>query len=212
MVTQVVDALTSLPADEVDEHKLFLKSHLHILCGASDLFELFGALSFNWNYLSYQLLDYLIREFDLDVKADMEAYRKDLQQFRESTPLTLFCRTQKRRHVDPPSQFQEVVAKFNWPDNVTLEVVEQFRQEYAWNYKLRECAMMLAEIRCGSFIVSWFIPKAIVEKLKANIPRALLKKHSVIRLEIAKACVYHSNDGQVSVDCGSEPQPLWGVY
>lgn len=195
----MVDALTSLPADDVDDHKQFLESHLRNLYSAEDLSELFGALSFNWNYLSYQLLDYLIREFDLEVKADMEAYKKDLQQFRESTPLTLFCRTQKKRHVEPPSKFQEFVAKFNWPDNVTLEVVEQFRQEYAWSYSLRECALLLAEVRGGSYIISWFIPEAIVEQLKTNIPRGLLKKYSVTKLEIGQTCVYRSTDGQVSV-------------
>ena len=103
----------------------------------------------------------------------------------ERTPLVLFCQTQKRRHIKPPSEFEEMVAAFDWPDDVMLEVVEQFRQEYACHY---ECAMMLAVVRP---IITWFIPESIVEKLKEKVPRHILKKYLVTRLEIAGTCVYH---------------------
>jgi hypothetical protein len=39
-----------------------------------------------------------------------------------------------------------MVTQFDWPDEVTLEVVEQFRQEYAYHYSLQECAMMLYDL------------------------------------------------------------------
>ena len=118
---------------------------------------------------------------------------RKIQQFRENTPLTLFCQTQKKRHIIPPSDFKEMVAEFKWPKDstdVTLEVVEQFRQEYACHYGLHEFAMMLAVVRPNCFIVTWFIPESIVEKLKEKVPRAILKKHHVTRLEIAGTCVY----------------------
>ena len=190
-VRHVANALTSLPADEVDEHKHFLESHVKVFYQACDHSELFGTLSFNWNYLSYQLLDHLIIVFQLEVRNEMEAYKADLKQFREETPLKLFCRTQKRRFVEPPSMFKEVVAKFDWPDDVTLEVVERFRQEYAYHYRLRECAMMLAEVRPGSFIISWYIPQSIAEYLKAKIPRPIFKSHFVTKLNIAGTCIYN---------------------
>ena len=189
-VKRVVDALTDLPADDVDEQ--FIQSHLKLLYQSSDHTELFGTLSFNMNYLSYQLLDYTADEFKLEMREEMEAYKKYLQQFREKTSLILFCRTQKR-HVTPPGDFQEVVAKFEWPqnhDDVTLELVEQFRQKYACHYKLREYAMMLADARPNCFIITWYIPQSIVKKLRANVPRAILKKYDVTKLEIAGSCVY----------------------
>ena len=190
-VDAVADALTSLPADDVEEHKQFLESHNSALFKAEDHSELFGIVNPYWNYLNYPLLDHLIEEFDLkEVKGDMEAFKKDIQQFREKTPLTLFCKTQKRRHINPPSDFKEMVAKFDWPDDVTLEVVEKFRQEYACHYGLHKCAMTLAVVRPNCFIITWFIPESIVEKLKEKVPRAILKKHHVTRLEIAGTCVY----------------------
>ena len=148
-VKRVTNALTDLPADDVDEHKQFIENHSVALLQASDHYELFGMLSYNMNYLSYQLLDYIVDEFKLQIKNDMETYKKDLEQFREKTSLALFCRTQKKRRIRLSPEFREMVAGFDWPDDVTLEVVEQFRQKYACHYNLRECAMMLAEVLPG---------------------------------------------------------------
>ena len=190
-IKRVADALTSLPADDMDEHKLFLKDNLSALYQAPDHSELFGTMNFHWNYQNYQLLDHVVREFDLEgVKGEMKTYKEDLQQFRKKTPLKLFCQSQKRRRVNPPPEFHEVVSEFDWPDHVTLEVVEEFRQEYADHYSLHKCAMMLNKVLPGSFIVTWFIPGSIVEKLREKMPKSILKKYSVTKLEIAGECVY----------------------
>ena len=190
-VGQVVDSLTSMPADDLEEHKQFFKESLSDLYESTDIPELIGKLSIlQWDYLSYQLLEYLIKEFGLEVKREMEVYKLDLQRFRQKTPLALFCQSQKRRRRKPSEEFQEMVAEFDWPHEVTLEVVEQFRQEFAYHYKLRDCAMMLAVVRPGSFIITWFIPESIVKKLKEDIPHRILKKYTVINLQIAGVRVY----------------------
>ena len=98
-----------------------------------------------------------------------------------------------------------MVAEFDWPNDVTLEVVEQFRQEYADHYGLHEFAMMVAQVRPGSFIVTWFVPESVVEKLKGKVPRAILKKHSVTILEIAGTCVYRLRKPQEVSVTGSVP-------
>ena len=190
-VKRVADALTSLPEDELDAHKPFLESHLSALYHADDHSELFGTMNLHWNYQNYQLLDHLIREFNLEaVKGEMKTYKEDLQQFRKKTPLKLFCESQKKKHVKPTPDFHEVVAKFDWPDDVTLEVVEKFRQEYADHYSLYKCAMILAVMLPGSFIITWYIPGSIVEKLKVKVPVSILEKYAVTKLEIAGECVY----------------------
>ena len=191
-VKRIVEALTDLSADDMDEHKQFLESHLNTLHNADNHSVLFGQLDFNWNYLSYELLDYLIQEFELDVKSKMETYKKDLQRFRERTPLTLFCRTQKRRRIRLSEDFQKMVVEFDWPEDVTLEVVEQFRQECVCQYGLRQCAMMLAEVRAGSFIVTWFIPESIVNKMRARAPEAIHSMYPVVKMEIADVCVFNA--------------------
>ena len=81
-VEQVIDSLTSMPADDLEEHKQFLKENLSDLSDSSDIPELIGKLSLlYWDYLSYQLLEYLIKEFGLEVEREMEVYKLDLQRF-----------------------------------------------------------------------------------------------------------------------------------
>ena len=206
-VSRVADALTSLSPDHDDDHgRKFLESHMSPLFRAVNIAEQFGTMNFHWSYLDPSLLDHLVRRFDLEeVKGEMETYKSDLGQFRKKTPLTLFCRAQKRKRVRLSPDFQEVVAEFDWPNDVTLEVVEQFRQEYADHYGLRECAMMVAQVRPGSFIITWFVPESVVEKLKGKVPRAILKKYSVTKLEIAGTCVYRLRKPQEVSVTGSIP-------
>ena len=149
-VDKVADSLTLLSPDDDDQHKVFAESHVSDLYHAVDIAEQFGTMNSHWNYLDPSLLDHLVRDFNLEeVKGEMETYKSDLGQFRKMTPLTLFCRAQKRKKVRISPDFREVVAEFDWPNDVTLEVVEQFRQEYASHYGLHECAMMVAQVRPG---------------------------------------------------------------
>ena len=190
-VDRVANSLTSLSPDDDDHHKMFTESHVSDLFQAPDIPEQFGTMNSHWNYLDPSLLDHLVRDFNLEeVKGEMETYKSDLGQFRKKTPLTLFCRAQKRKRVRLSPDFQEVVTEFHWRNDVMLEDVEQFQQEYASHYGLHEFAMMVAQVRPGSFIVTWFVPESVVEKLKGKVPRATLKKYSVTKLEIAGTCVY----------------------
>ena len=149
-VKQVADSLTSLLPDDDDHHKLFIMGHVRALFQADDIAEQFGTMNSHWNYLDPSLLDHLVSDFNLEeVKGEMETYKSDLGQFRKKTPLALFCRVQRRRRVRLSPDFQEVVAEFDWLNDVTLEVVELFRQEYASHYGLYEFAMMVAQVRPG---------------------------------------------------------------
>ena len=82
-----------------------------------------------------------------------------------------------------------------------LDIVEEFRQEYACHYSLQQCAMMLVMVRPGSFIITWFIPASIVEKLKVEVPITILKKYLVAKLVIAGECVYPKVMNEVRPMC-----------
>ena len=153
-------------------------------------------MNFHWNYQDPSLLEHLVKKFHLEqIKDQMETYKSHLQQFRKKTPLLLFCQTQSRKRIKP-QDFKELIAEFEWPEDVTLEDVEQFRQEYTSEYGLHECAMMITQICFGSYIITWFIPESVVEKLKSEVPREILKKYCVTKLEIAESCVYRSRKPQ----------------
>ena len=150
-VKRVADALTSLSRDDDENHKMFLERHVTVLYTAADNSELFGHMNSHWNYLDPSLLHHLVRELCLEeVKGEMEVYKSDLQQFRMKTPLTLFCKTQKRKRIKPSPEFREVVVEFDWSENATLEDVERFRQMYALYYNLRDFAMTLTHVRTDS--------------------------------------------------------------
>ena len=197
LVSRVADALTSLSPDDDERHKIFTKSNVTVLYRAANISEQFGTMNFHWNYLDPSLLEHLVKEFHLEQVTDrMKAYKSALQQFRKKTPLKIFCQTQKKKKKKFDEDFREMVAEFDWPENVTLEDVEEFRQEFTSEYSLHECAMMIAQIRSGSYIITWFIPKSVVEKLKVKVPREILKKYCVTKLEIAGTCVYRSRKAQ----------------
>jgi hypothetical protein len=205
-VKKVADVLISLSADCHEQHKLFLKNNVTALCTALDHSELFEAKNIHWNYLDPCLLDPLVRKLELkEVRPQIEAYNLDLQQLRLKTPLALFCQTQKSKIVEPPQGFEEVAVEFTWPqdEGVTLEVVEQFRQEYAYQLNLHDFAMTLAEVRPGSYIVTWFVPKSIVEKLEVKIPNVILKEYCATKLTIAGTCVYCCHKMEEALDDAS---------
>ena len=191
-VKEVAECLTSLSADDMPEHKMFLKEHMDDLFQADSHKKLFALINVHyWNYLAYHLLEHLIKEFSVKVvKGEMEKYKRDLHQFLWDTPLDMFCQSQKKRKVIPPPGFKKLVLEFPWPGSVTLGVVEDFRQQYVCHYNLRECAMMLRTILPGSFTVVWYIPESIVEHLKKKVAEDILSEYAVSKLEIAGACVY----------------------
>ena len=189
-IDQVKYALISLTIDEEGYHRLFTKKDL--LKAANFSIQL-GIIKPHWNYLDPSLLEHLVTKFNpTEVKDELEAYKSDLQQFRMITPLTMLCQAQKR---NPPKDFQNVVAHFDWPENTTLEDVDNFQQEYSHHYNLHKCAVMLA--RPGSVTVTWFIPKSIEEKLKKNVPIEILKKYFITKMEIAATCIYEAQEVNV---------------
>ena len=190
-VKDVAEVLVSLSPDDDECHRMFLKSHIKEFAAAVDNFELFLTMDFHWNYLDPSLLDHLVTELELvEVKPDMTTYQSELQQFRMKTPLNLFHQTQKKKKIKLSPEFKEMVAEFELSNDVSLEVLEQFRQEYASHYKVHEFAMMMANVRPGSFIITWFIPESVAEKLKGKVPVQILRKYSVTTLTVAGVCVY----------------------
>ena len=199
-VNMVVFLLTSVFA--VDEHKVFLEENHKCLRQCEDHLELFGFLNLYWNYLSPDLLDQLLKELIQEessfeaISEEMEKYKTDLQKFRQRTSLELFCQADTSTECDPPPGFRTMVVKHDWPNTVTLEYVEKFRQHSAQRYNLRICAMMLHSIRTGSFTVTWFVPVTVIDILRKKRAVKVYKEFEVSRLEIyvqsTPVCVYQT--------------------
>ena len=190
--------LTSIRA--LDEHGVFLKENLEALEQCRNYWVLCGRLNFYWNYLAYdllfQLIEVLATQYDSfrTISEDMAAYKTDIERFKSTTSLRLFYEAKIvpfSSQTDPPPGFRDMVVRFDWSENVTLEEVERFRRRYCQLYRLERCAMMVNSIRPGSFIVTWFVPISIIKALsrKGDKTLHLFVKFSVARLRIAGACL-----------------------
>ena len=203
-VMVVVYTLTSISADSMDEHKVFLEEKHEAFLQCKHHRELFGCLNFYWNYLAYDLLDELVKALSrkessfLDVIEMMNVYKVDLKQFRIRTPLKLFCQAQRKKKDDPPPGFRKMVISHKWPDTITLDDVETFRQSYTFEFNLRKCAMMCNGIVHQCFIVTWFIPLSVIPLLKKKRPLKVFQKFHISRLEINGCCVYQIPHRNVS--------------
>ena len=118
-VQRVVESLTQLPADDKPEHKVFLEEKMSSLTKVDGIFKLFFIMNLYWNYLSYQLLEYLIKKFFLN-KVMLYQYKQDLQHFLARTPAKLFCQVQTKRKKNPPEGFEEMIAEFTWSEKMLL--------------------------------------------------------------------------------------------
>ena len=189
--------------DNIEGYTYFTESHIRAISQAVDHSEIFGALILNMNYFSHQLLDYFVTEFDLEgVKSEMEAYKSVLKAFCEKTPAILFCQAQPKLTIEPPPHFRTVISTFHKSDSLMLDNLEQFRIEYSYHHGLKNFTMTLAKAEVGSVAVTWFIPEAVVEKLlQESVPRKILRKYSITKLEIAGGCVYRLRTTQeVSIE------------
>ena len=173
-VEKVIATIKSLPADNDIEHKLFSESQSEVFDQATNHSMLLGQLDFYMDYLSYHLLDYLITEYGLeDVKAQMESYKSDLEQFRIKIPLTLFSQTYQRKRVKAADSGEIVLEFYAVSGDRTMEDLEQFKRKYTTHNCLKDCSMIFAGIQYfnGTLKCSWYIPQCLVDKLEMKIPR-----------------------------------------
>ena len=207
-VSDLVYELTTLPAREKDEHKMFLKENLAKLRKSEDHKALFAELNLYWNYLSPQLFIHLVKVFakrhkDLSrVNNELEIYQRNLSQFREQTPLKLFSEIETV-DVETPDGFSKLLVKFeeNISVDTTLQDVEEFRKKYAKHYGLRDFALILiAAVKVESFVISFFVPHYVVDMLRENLPMDICEEFCITKLEICGCCLFQAMISPTSED------------
>ena len=195
-VATMPNILTQIKA--LKGHEMFLDKKLNEFGKCETHWVLFGKLNLYWNYLAYDLLYQLIKVlYDKHqafekVHEEMTVYKSDMERFRSSTSLKLFCAVQPVLEDNPPPGFKEIVGEFEWPKDITLEAVERFRQRYARHYRLNECAMIVNSIVPGSFKVTWFVPFSIIAILAERKEEVLdlFVEVNVTKLILDGNCIY----------------------
>ena len=161
-----------------DVRKAVLDKHHKDLGELKSISELFGYLSLYWNYLEFKPFSALLEELALKesafagVRNEVAEYVKDVEKFRQDTPLALFCQAVPYIYMerDPPPGLQTLVTEHQWSETATLRDVEGFKEGFLGVFGLPECAMMMDGVRRGSFKVTWFVllPAAVVQQLKGS--------------------------------------------
>ena len=166
-VKSVVYELSTLPANEIGQHKMFLKKNLDKLRKNEDHMALFGDLNLYWTYLSPDLLKHLIHKLPPlgEMKKDIKVYMLRL----------------------------------------SLQDIEDFRQQYGNHYQLRDFAFLLRnEIQKDSFVVSFWVPESVIEllMLDSNVPNDIFIEFGITQLHIGEVIIYDDNQlmEQITLD------------
>ena len=147
-----------------DEHMEFLDT----LKEAASILDLFIALNKYWDYFNYHLLEHLITVPGIDghiegekcaqLQEEMEQYVEEMDKCRRQATLGVYCETFVEQRKEVPKSFKELVTKHDWSKMNTLQDVEDFRQEVAWEYQLHKCLVFFKNILFHSVEVIWWIP------------------------------------------------------
>ena len=137
---------------------------------AADILDLFAKLAVYWDHFNYYLLEKLIllpstkrlfaenlkKVYD-DLRQRITVYGEQMEYFRKHTSIEVYCKAIRHRAPkDVPANFKELIKECNLN---TLQEVEEFRQEKAYEYRLCKFLVLWKEIKIGSVIITLWIPK-----------------------------------------------------
>jgi hypothetical protein len=182
-ITQFSDVVTSLSADTSGDYSAFLKPLETVLFKVIHHLESLGAMMYYWHYLSYDMLEHVALQLNLDgVEPEMQSFKEDAEEFRRCTTMAAFSQTEKMKRVCPPL-YSEIVTKLQWSETDTLRRLEEFRMAFLRNYQLNSFSMILGFVAMiepsHSFNVTWFIPHVVTKVLTSPLPESLTTQYAV---------------------------------
>ena len=186
--------VTLLPVSLKEEHtSSFLTSdNIAAITGAKSLDEIFGHLNKYWNFFDYGILEYLIDRLGTNkLKQSLITYLNHLDEFRRRTKLIDFVKLwPQKRASNPPPGFTRIVIKLDKNiSDLTLHDIEKFRRNFAYAYSIKEFVLLLGGIQPGSVILIWFVPSAIVAKLRELSQENIFSQKYAIEDIIELECV-----------------------
>lgn len=165
----------------IDEHREEIKN-------AKTISEIFIVLSAYWNYLNYEILEYIINLHGTSEDSErLKNYNEEVDNF---------C---KRTIFEPPEDGSRTcnlqnqiakqvkfVVKLNIRENITYEEVLQIRRNIAKILGIKLAAFIIVCVDAGCMQLTFLIPKFVPEEifpLSCEQTSALSKDASVIKLE-----------------------------
>ena len=131
-------------------HKSFPTEKQRQLCKVQNYDQFFLLLEKYCNFLAYDLLDKLILQLSYrfysfhGIRTQLQAYKKEVRLFKKSTTLKIFCDGHTNDRT-VPLRIAKKVSAYNWPNRITLENVEVFRQSHPFQ-SLERCAIIVFQV------------------------------------------------------------------
>jgi len=172
------------PVCEVQGRSL-LEDYSEEINSAGTISKIFIILNAYWNYLTYEVLEYIIKEFGDDSdKERLKNYNKDLQEFCKRRIFELPPDSGNDKTVSPKQkQFR---VKLNFRKDSTCKDLLQIRGRIAKILKVKLAALVLSRVDEGCVQLTLLIPRFVAQELfpiSCEQASALSKDASVIRLE-----------------------------
>ena len=175
------------PAPEERDRSL-LDEHRQEIKGAKSISEIFIILSAYWNYLSYEILEYIIEYYGTSDDAErLRNYNKKLHDFckRRIFELPMPVRGNGTENESSPKQ-EKLYVKLDVREDIPSEQFNQIKGRIAKILHVRPATLQIFSIDEGCVQLTFVIPKFVAQEifpLSCEQASALSEDVSVIRLE-----------------------------
>ena len=175
------------PAPEERDQSL-LDEHREEIKRAESIAEIFNILSAYWNYLSYEILEYIIDLYGTsDDTKRLKSYDEELQNFCKrrifELPLPESCSS---TGISLSPRQVEFNVKLNVREDITMKELRQIKTRIAKILQVNQATLIIDRVYAGCVQITFLIPKFVAQEifpLCDEQTSALSKDASVIRLE-----------------------------
>ena len=174
------------PAPEERDRSL-LDEHREEISRATTISEIFNILCAYWNYLSYEVLEYIINHYGTNDDIErLKRYDEKVREFCERRIFELPLPASGNGTGDALSPRQEkFVVKLNVREGITCEEVRQIRGRIARILCVKLATLIINRVDVGCVQLTFLIPKFVAQEIfpiSEEQTSALSKDASVIRL------------------------------
>ena len=175
------------PAPEERDRSL-LDEHRQEIKGADSISGIFIILNAYWNYLNYEILEYIIEQYGTsDDTKRLKDYNKELHNFckRRLFDVSMPVRGNGTENKSSPKQ-EELNVKLDVREDITADQFNQIKGSIAKILRVRPATLQIYRIAEGCVQLTFLIPKFVAQEifpLSREQTSALFKDVSVTRLE-----------------------------
>ena len=137
----------------LDEHSEKIKK-------AESVSAIFSILSAYWNYLNYEILEYIIKLYDTE---RLKSYNEELHKFWQHK-LPLSESGSGTGNALSPRQ-EEFHVKLNVQENIAIKELLQIREKIAEILCIKLAALVIVHVDAGYVQISFLIPKFMAHRI-----------------------------------------------